>query len=182
MRGCATLPLDFDAPLLAAVRAKREAACAPFRAEFTVVGIPVAMPRARARIVNPKVGPARVQMTTAQREHPVHQWTACLYEGCTAHRPEAPLAGPVGVRMGFHLRAPKDAIRNPRGGGGPALKRRWPCGARTDLDNLAKPVLDVLTNLGWWMDDGQVVQLDVSKVYAEPNEPSRIDVTVWEVG
>jgi len=46
---------------------------------------------------------------------------------------------------------------------------------------LAKPVLDVLTNLGWWMDDGQVVQLDVSKVYAEPNEPSRVDVTVWEV-
>lgn len=172
--------MEPDAPLMKAVRAVREEATR-FSASFTVLGIPVAQPRPKASIVQPKGCRARIHVTAAQREHPVHQWTACLYEGCERERPAAPLQGPVGVRLAFHLRAPKSLIRNPRGGGGPVLADRWPSTAGKDLDNLAKPVLDVLTNLGWWMDDGQVVQLDVSKVYAEPNEPSRVDVTVWEV-
>ena len=80
-----TLPLPFDSPLLQAVRAVRAEACAPDPyaftltevAHFTVVGIPVAQPRGRARVVH--IGnKTRAQITTAQREHPVHQWTACL--------------------------------------------------------------------------------------------------------
>ncbi len=176
-----TLPMEPDAPLMKAVRAVREEATR-FSASFTVLGIPVAQPRPKASIVQPKGCRARIHVTAAQREHPVHQWTACLYEGCERERPAAPLQGPVGVRLRFHLRAPDALIRNPRGGGGPKLATPWPCKARTDLDNLAKPVLDVLTNLGWWGDDGQIVDLSATKVYAQPGQASRVDVTVWEVG
>lgn len=39
-----------------------------------------------------------------------------------------------------------------------------------DLDNYAKPVLDICTELGIWTDDAQVTALTVTKRYAQPGE------------
>jgi len=185
------LPLDHDAPLMQAIRDAVERSRGEdmrhIVAEFTAAGIPVCQPRPRATIVKSgKTGKQHIQVTTAQRQHPLHQWTACIYAAAQAHKPAEMLRCPVGVGLVFHLRAPVTKIGKTRAAPGveagtPYLKARWPIGGRVDVDNLAKPVLDVLTNLGWWADDGYIVELRVMKVYAEPDAPSRVDVTVWEV-
>jgi len=36
---------------------------------------------------------------------------------------------------------------------------------RPDLDNLLKLALDAATAAGWWHDDAQVVDLNLSKIY-----------------
>ena len=41
------------------------------------------------------------------------------------------------------------------------------CPVRPDADNLAKPVLDAMTDLEFWPDDSVVVALTVTKVYHE---------------
>lgn len=50
------------------------------------------------------------------------------------------------------------------------LRRQAPrvMSARPDLDNLAKAVMDCCTQIGIWKDDSQVVELQVSKTYAQP--------------
>ena len=63
--------------------------------------------------------------------------------------------GPVMVRITFYLARPKSAPK----------KRVVPAG-RPDIDKLARAVLDGLTEGGAWLDDGQVVTLHASKVYA----------------
>ena len=37
--------------------------------------------------------------------------------------------------------------------------------SRPDLDNLSKSVLDCMTDLGMWIDDSQVVKLDLTKAW-----------------
>ena len=68
--------------------------------------------------------------------------------------------GPVMVHITFYLPRPKTAPK----------KRIVPAG-RPDLDKLARSVLDGLTAGGAWLDDGQVVRLSASKLYANGDCP-----------
>jgi Holliday junction resolvase RusA-like endonuclease len=43
-----------------------------------------------------------------------------------------------------------------------------------DLDNLAKPLLDVLTKEGWYGDDRQIVTLSLSKRFPDTDETPHI--------
>ncbi len=68
-----------------------------------------------------------------------------------------PIRGPVAVRLRFHMPRPK----------------RLPAAAlwhttKPDADNLAKAVLDALTDAGLWSDDAQVAELTALKTYARP--------------
>ena len=49
---------------------------------------------------------------------------------------------------------------------------------RRDLDNILKPVLDVLTTAGIYKDDSQVVDLRIQKF--NPAKPGRIEIVVNE--
>ena len=65
---------------------------------------------------------------------------------------KAPLSGPISLRVIFSLKKPKTS------------KNAFPI-VRPDVDNLVKAVSDSLNGL-WWNDDAQIIQLYVSKYYA----------------
>lgn len=56
-----------------------------------------------------------------------------------------------------------------------------PAPSKPDLDNLAKAVLDVLTQLGVWRDDAQVVSGSWEKLYHAVGGRSGCHVVVEEV-
>jgi len=83
------------------------------------------------------------------------------------------LAGPLQVRIITRKRIPRswpDYLKNAAARG-----RKRPAG-KPDADNLAKTILDALNGVAW-IDDGQVVDLTISKRYAKPGESE--GVTVW---
>lgn len=52
---------------------------------------------------------------------------------------------------------------------------------KPDPDNLAKAVLDALTNLGAWGDDKQVVQLWINKEYAADQNGMGCEISITEM-
>lgn len=48
---------------------------------------------------------------------------------------------------------------------------------KTDCDNLAKAVLDTLTQIGMWKDDGQIVSLCVNKSYAVERAGAAVQIS-----
>jgi Holliday junction resolvase RusA-like endonuclease len=76
------------------------------------------------------------------------------------HLPQCPIEGPIRLTVRFWLARPKIHYRS----GANARKLRpsaprYPISAkRSDLDNLLKPMMDVLTRLRMWHDDAQVCQ------------------------
>lgn len=77
-------------------------------------------------------------------------WKGSVAIGSQPFKPPAPLSGPIRVDLEFYFARPKRLCRrnDPQG--------RIPHAGKPDLDNLAKAVLDALTQLGWWQDDAQV--------------------------
>ena len=70
--------------------------------------------------------------------------------------PRVPHEGSVClVCLTFHMRKPK------------RLKPFALPIVRPDVDNLAKPVLDVLTKRNFWRDDSQILSLVLTKVYSD---------------
>lgn len=49
-----------------------------------------------------------------------------------------------------------------------------------DCDNLAKPILDVLTQQGWYADDRQIVDLFITKRFPEKGETPHIRFKLTE--
>ena len=84
-------------------------------------------------------------------------------------RPGAPREGPLLLQIRFVMRRPQDHI-----GKGGALKPWAPkfCSSRgrNDIDNLFKSSTDVLTQIGFWQDDGQIAVARIAKVYAAAGE------------
>jgi Holliday junction resolvase RusA-like endonuclease len=50
-----------------------------------------------------------------------------------------------------------------------------------DLDNLAKPLLDVLTQSGWYGDDRQIVYLATTKRFPDADEAPHIRFQITEL-
>lgn len=124
-----------------------------------------------------KEGTARARVYDAGT---AEEWKARVIESGSAHRPTNPLDGPLAVTLTFRLRRPQ-AHYSKRGGLKAWAEAAQPIGRKLDLDNLAKAVLDALTLDQWWRDDGQIVRLELSKVYADG--PAGVDVHVaWWVG
>ncbi len=80
--------------------------------------------------------------------------------------PAAPIEGGALVDISFYYKTAKRL-------------RGFPRLARPDVDNMAKIVLDVMTKLGYWNDDSQVVQLKAGKFNGDINKIC-IKVSVWE--
>lgn len=78
-------------------------------------------------------------------------------------RSRQPLRGPLEVFLTFTCAVPKSYTKTERAA---ALSGLVPCKVG-DADNLAKSVLDALTEVGLWQDDKQVDRLTVVKAYGE---------------
>ena len=128
---------------------------------FRVAAIPKPQGSKRAFITRPKEGSGKTPKAVVvdSDKGPLKEFREAVRSDAVAAMPEGfiPLAGPVAVELQFALHKPKVAERGPR---------RWPTGKTAgDVDKLARAVLDALTDAGVWEDDGQVVQLLVSKDY-----------------
>ncbi len=86
-------------------------------------------------------------------------WKSLVAEAARPHLPAAPIDGPVELTIRFDMPRPKRLCRK-RDVSGPV-----PCPSKPDADNLAKAVMDALSQCGMWVDDSQVFRLSVSKVY-----------------
>ena len=90
------------------------------------------------------------------------------------------LTGPVAVSLQFVLERPKGHWGTGRNLG--VLKASaapFPA-TRPDIDKLTRAVLDAMTQAKVYEDDGKVVRLKVTKVYAGWGKPARCDVYVRE--
>lgn len=133
--------------------------------EFWVDGHPKGQPRPRAfaKAMGGGKFSARV-FDSGQAEG----WKGCVALAARPFLPPTPYAGPVWLRLWFAMPRPGKHYRE-SAKAGRSLKDNaptWHTG-KPDSDNLAKAVLDVLTQIGMWADDAAVCKLEVGKVYGE---------------
>lgn len=95
--------------------------------------------------------------------------------GTTTHA----FSGPVEATVIFVLPRPKGHYRTGRNAH--LLRDEAPThpAGRPDLDKLARAVLDGLTEGGAWLDDSQVVTLNLAKTYAD-NGITGCEITIEE--
>lgn len=141
---------------------------------FFVAGVPKGQPRPRAfarKMGNGKFVARVFDSGTAEA------WKSQIAATAGLHRPAEPISGPVRLRIRFFLPRAKGHFV----GGKP--ERGLKAGAPThhtgkpDADNLAKAVMDALTQCGWfWVDDAQVAALTVVKGFGEPTPGAWIEI------
>ena len=126
----------------------------------TIIGIPKPQPRTKARawggramMYNPKTADA---------------WKATIAASLQQYRGLA-LEGRIWVSMEFRLQRPKSHYGT--GKNSQKLNKRAPeCHTqKPDVDNLAKAVMDAITNINLWNDDCQVNNLCVTKEWVNEN-------------
>lgn len=126
---------------------------------FTVLGTPI--PQGSTKAFNRKGGGHPIVTADNPATKPWRRLVAAaaMQAGVPMVSPETPMA--VGVVFCFERPAS-------------AKKRRYPT-VRPDLDKLVRSCLDALTGIAW-VDDAQVVALNVSKAYSSP---ARAEIEVY---
>lgn len=81
------------------------------------------------------------------------------------YAPTSPADGPVGLELTFGIRIPASTSKRMRAA---MLAQKTPHARKPDLDNLCKELLDCMTRLHFWHDDGQVFSVRMEKRYADP--------------
>jgi crossover junction endodeoxyribonuclease RusA len=99
----------------------------------------------------------------------VGPWREAVRSQCQLYMDSGASAfvGAVTVGINFYLPRPKSLHKSVL----------WPA-KRPDLDKLARAVLDGLTDGGAWLDDGQVVRLQLAKHYAGDGNPPGCDIEI----
>jgi Holliday junction resolvase RusA-like endonuclease len=123
-------------------------------ATFNADGDPT--PQSRPRRVKAKNSD---KMMTFSNSKKVAAWKEEVGWQCKRARPVRPFSGAISVSMDFFLKRPKTHKADPKPVTG------------ADADNLAKAVMDVLTDQEFWTDDAQVTELIVRKHYADNRLP-----------
>lgn len=134
-----------------------------------VSGEPVAQPRPKARAMPLYTNGRPVmkngkQVWTARVYDPggASEWKAKVASAAKQHLPPSPLEGPITVTATFFLPRPKSHyLTHGLRSNAPTKHEK-----KSDGDNLIKAVLDSLTDVGMWRDDGQVSDMHVLKRYA----------------
>ena len=139
---------------------------------FSVEGTPKPQPRPRAYV--------RGRHASVYNPDSADEWKAAVREMAIKFAPPRPWKGPVAMDLALWL---------------PRPKRLKVAGASDydahdgtpDVDNLAKAVLDAMSDCGWWLDDRQVSSLTAKKYWAmAPKGPAGTwwtgaTVQVWPV-
>lgn len=137
---------------------------------FFAAGQPKGQPRPRAFS---RGGSARVyDPGTAEG------WKSCIVLAGKSERPRQPLTTPLYVFLDFLMPRPKGHYRTGKNAGKIKDGSPYHHTGKPDADNLAKAVLDAMTQDGWWTDDALVVRLGVSKRYTDPGERSGVWIQV----
>lgn len=126
------------------------------RIEFEVYGEPNGQPRARACV--------RGRHAAVYDPGTADAWKFAVRAAAGEHvrNIRMPLEGPVMVDMDIWITRPKSHLKS-NGQLRESAPKMPTC--KPDCDNLAKAILDALTNAGVWIDDKQVTHLQVRKLY-----------------
>lgn len=133
---------------------------------FFVPGIPKPQPRVKAT----KRG-AFIHIYTPDT---ADAWKDCIRKVGAQYRPGSVIDLPVSVRLLFAMPRPTNMRTRKH-----AEERHRPHKKKPDIDNLAKAVLDALSD--WWLDDSLVVMLTASKWYARVDGPPGVEIHISEM-
>jgi Holliday junction resolvase RusA-like endonuclease len=128
-----------------------------------VAGLPAPQPRPRmcrnGHVYNPKTADAWKKAIKEQ-----------VFAHALKHDKDETFEGAVYVRMLFVLPRPKKH------------KNEMFVAVRPDLDNYVKAVLDALTDIRVWNDDGQVARLNAEKAYTHGGHAIGMHLEIKEIG
>lgn len=127
--------------------------------QFVVLGDPKGQPRPKAfarKFANGAVMARVYDPGTAEG------WKGQIALAAKSYVPFPPLLGPIQLDIEFRFSRPKAHYLKS------GLRPNAPMyhTGKPDRDNCEKAVMDALTTLGMWKDDGQVCAGEVTKVYA----------------
>lgn len=80
-------------------------------------------------------------------------------------RPQEPWDGPIEMILEFRFPRPKWHYGTGKNSGAVKWSSPMYVTGKPDSDNLAKAVLDAMTQLGFWRDDAQVARISIVKYY-----------------
>lgn len=132
---------------------------------FQVIGSPKAQPRPRAFARNMGGGKFAARVYDAGT---AEGWKSLVAIAAKPYLRQEPIPWALDVSIDFYLARPKSHLNLK--GEVKAASPSFPTN-KMDCDNLAKAVLDCLTQIGMWCDDGQVVSLTITKSYAASRAP-----------
>ena len=135
---------------------------------FEVYGDPRPQPRQRHRAF--QMGGKIITQNYTPKDANVNTWKDLVALAAREHLPEQPLEGPLRVNAEYYFRRPKSHYRT--GKYSHLLKKSAPTYhiKKPDRDNLDKSFMDIMTQIGFWRDDCQVVDGRIEKYYARPEE------------
>ena len=143
-------------------------------ARFVISGTAAPKERARARLVQPKGGKPFITMYTPAETAKYEARVKRLAQGAWGNNPVS--LRPIDLQVTVYVEIPtswpnwkQDAAAR-----GVVVPTGVP-----DLDNFVKAISDAMNGVVY-RDDGQIVQLDAVKIYAQPSEPGRVEVAVRE--
>lgn len=136
---------------------------------FTVPGVPVPEGRKRVTTRGGKVHFYPNERTQNYRD----RVAATVHEAMMrCQHADFPTSDPVAMRLVCFTPKPKNWLRS----------QVWPTNARSgDVDNLLKSVMDAM-NGKVYVDDRQVVDVQVSKRFPVKGDEPRAIVTLWTAG
>lgn len=140
---------------------------------FWVSGEPKGQPRPRAfaRKMGGKFVARVFDAGTAEA------WKGAIAVAAAQHKPAAPISGPVRLRICFYIARPKGHYTAGKVERGLRATAPHYHVGKPDADNLAKAVMDALTQCGWfWGDDAQVAVLTAAKLYADSGTGAQIEI------
>ena len=144
------------------------------RIQFFVGGEPKAQPRPRAfaKRVGNKFFARVFDAGTAEG------WKSQVALAAGAFLTGDPIRGPIGLELIFMMPRPKVDYRS---NGMLKPGRSLFHTNKPDTDNLIKAVMDAITRLGLWTDDGQVCQSWTEKRYADGPRECGCHITITEL-
>jgi len=128
------------------------------RIELNVHGTPKPQPRQRHAARKGKNGKVFVQNYTP-KDAPVQDWKSAIRQRAIFDEVAFKrISGPISLSVMFFMPIPKSLQKK--------VSELDPHIKVPDTDNLAKAVMDALTDCGVWEDDKQVYRSSFSKVYS----------------